>query len=509
MLSPDSAAMMADLLNALRATPTRDLRATLEQIIARHAGVTRVRLRPADPGTPTPEAGSEGQAPSIVPVPWRDETFLLDAEPHMRDRAEVLAVLRAAVPVAACVLCAQGNALAPVSVVAASVAGSASAPSVSASASDEAQASMRPVLESDRLVGSSVVMEGLRQEIRDSAATHFAVLIEGESGVGKELVARQIHATSSRRRGPFVPVNCAAVVESLFESELFGIEEGVATGVRARRGKFEQANHGTLFLDEIAELSLPAQAKLLRVVQDFAIERVGSQTTRRVDVRLIVATNRSLDLLVDAGQFRRDLYFRLRAIQIHVAPLRDRREDIVEIADAYLRRCDPARPPHLSRAAAGVLCLHPWPGNVRELERALEFALTRSGGEREIRPEHLAPDLGQPYRDVLLPPGAARFDESLTSMKSRYARMKYEQYKGNKRRTCAALNISYHTLVALLREGVSHVNTSRPGQPKQPGGARRPGRPGRPDRASPVSRVNQINGVRRGQAASHPDTGVP
>jgi transcriptional regulator with PAS, ATPase and Fis domain len=240
-----------------------------------------------------------------------------------------------------------------------------------------------------------------------------------------------------------VPVNCAAVVESLFESELFGIEEGVATGVRGRRGKFEQANGGTLFLDEIAELPLPAQAKLLRIVQDFVIERVGGQTTRRVDVRLIVATNRSLDALVDCGQFRRDLYFRLRSIQI--------REDIVEIAEAYLRRCDPVRAPHLSNTAAGILCLHHWPGNIRELERALECALTRSGGHPEILPEHLAPELGQPYRDLLLPPGG--HDETLRSMKRRYAQFKYDQYRGNKRKTCAALDISYHTLVSLLKRG--------------------------------------------------------
>jgi len=192
-------------------------------------------------------------------------------------------------------------------------------------------------------------------------------------------------------------------------------------------------------------------------VQDFVIERVGGQSTRRVDVRLIVATNRSLDALVDGNQFRRDLYFRLRSIQIHVAPLRDRREDIVEIAEAYLRRCDPVRAPHLSNTAAGILCLHHWPGNIRELDRALECALTRSSGHPEILPEHLAPELGQPYRDLLLPPGG--IDETLRSMKSRYARFKYDQYRGNKRKTCAALDISYHTLVTLLkRSGITGSN---------------------------------------------------
>src|SRR5262249_41832362 len=158
---------------------------------------------------------------------------------------------------------------------------------------DASEAALAPglaatVLEhSDRLVGSSAAMQALRRGVHERAGPGVAVLIEGERGGGKGLVARQIHTRSARRRGPFGAVNCAAVVESLFESELFGIDEGVATGVRGRRGKFELANNGTLFLDEIAELSLPAQAKLLRVVQDFVIERVGGQSTRRVDVRLI------------------------------------------------------------------------------------------------------------------------------------------------------------------------------------------------------------------------------
>src|SRR6266542_1999837 len=377
-LSPESAAIMADFITAIKATPGRDLRTVFEQVVARRAGVMRVRLRALDPAAVLPRPPL---SPETVTVTWHGALFVLDAEPHTRDREHVARVLRAAAPVASSVLRAQG------------IDKSAATEPTSASLTDD---------HLDRLVGSSPSMEQLRQEIEASARTSFAVLIEGESGVGKELVARQIHACSARRRGPFVPVNCAAVVESLFESELFGIEDGIATGVRARRGKFEQANGGTLFLDEIAELPLPAQAKLLRVVQDFMIERVGSQVNRRVDVRLVVATNRSLCALVDQGHFRRDLYFRLRSLHIRVAPLRDRREDIIEIAEAYLRRCEPARTPQLSRMAAGVLCLHHGPGNARELERALEYAVTRSAGHREILTEHLAADLGQPYRDVLL-----------------------------------------------------------------------------------------------------------
>src|SRR6185295_15054854 len=140
------------------------------------------------------------------------------------------------------------------------------------------------------------------------------VLIEGESGVGKELVARQIHQWSRRSRGPFIAVNCAAIVESLLEAELFGIEDRTATGVRGRRGKLEQADGGTLFLDEVSDLSLTAQAKLLRALQDFAVERVGSQNTRRVDTRLVVATNRSLSELVERKKFRADLYYRLNGV---------------------------------------------------------------------------------------------------------------------------------------------------------------------------------------------------
>src|SRR6185295_3708567 len=181
------------------------------------------------------------------------------------------------------------------------------------------------------LIGSSSGMEALRQRVERVATTDFTVLIEGESGTGKELVARQIHELSRRRRGPFVAVNCAAVVETLLEAELFGIEERTATGVRGRRGKFEHAHDGTLFLDEVSDLSLAAQAKFLRVLQDLSVERVGGSGPRRVDTRIVVATNRPLAGLVEGGRFRLDLYYRLNGIDVQVPPLRDRREDIVEL----------------------------------------------------------------------------------------------------------------------------------------------------------------------------------
>ena len=170
------------------------------------------------------------------------------------------------------------------------------------------------------LVGQSELMTELQTRITRIAATGFTVLIEGESGAGKELVARELHARSPRHRGPFVPLNCAAIVESLVETELFGIEERTATGVRGRRGKFELADAGTLLLDEVADLSPTAQAKLLRVLQDLSVERVGGHAPRQVDVRIVAATNRSLKALVAANLFRADLFYRLSGVEVYVLP---------------------------------------------------------------------------------------------------------------------------------------------------------------------------------------------
>src|ERR1039457_4663277 len=178
------------------------------------------------------------------------------------------------------------------------------------------------------LVGHSTLITELVSRITRIATTDFTVLIEGESGAGKELVAREIHRLSPRRRGPFVAVNCAALVESLIEAELFGIEERTATGVRGRRGKFELAEEGTLFLDEVGDLSATAQAKLLRVLQDRHIERVGGCGAHHIDTRVIAATNRSLASLVQAQRFRADLFYRLAGVEVYVPPLRARRDDV-------------------------------------------------------------------------------------------------------------------------------------------------------------------------------------
>jgi transcriptional regulator with PAS, ATPase and Fis domain len=298
------------------------------------------------------------------------------------------------------------------------------------------------------LVGSSPVMAGLRDRIERVAATNFTALIQGESGTGKELVARQIHEQSRRRRGPFVAVNCAAIVDTLLEAELFGIEERTATGVRGRRGKFEHADGGTLFLDEIGDLSLAAQAKLLRAIQDLSVERVGTTGTRRVDIRVLAATNRPLADMVAKGLFRADLYYRLSGVEIHVPPLRVRRDDLRELAIHFLRRHRPTDPPVLAEAAVDALLLYQWPGNVRELERVIERALALTSSDR-IELDDLPPQVRGEYATVLGPSLVA--GDTMRAWGSRYAQLVFERCGGNKRRTCKLLDISYHTLRAYLR----------------------------------------------------------
>jgi transcriptional regulator with PAS, ATPase and Fis domain len=297
------------------------------------------------------------------------------------------------------------------------------------------------------LVGRSLVMQELRARVARVAATSFTVLVEGESGVGKELVARELHGSSSRRHGPFVAVNCAAIVESLLEAELFGIEDRTATGVRGRRGKFELADDGTLFLDEVADLSLIAQAKLLRVLQDLCVERVGGQQSRKVDIRVIAATNRHLLSLVETGRFRPDLFYRLSGVDICVPPLRARREDVPQLVDYFLLRHRRLRALTLSADALGALASHDWPGNVRQLERVLERVVALAAGPT-ISVADLPPDVSKDYRHILL--DVPDCDNSLRAWSSRYVRLVLERCDGNKRRACDLLEISFHTLQSHL-----------------------------------------------------------
>jgi len=298
------------------------------------------------------------------------------------------------------------------------------------------------------LIGSTPAMAALRSRIERIAVTDFTVLLEGESGSGKELVARLIHELSPRRAGPFVAINCAALVETLLEAELFGIEERTATGVRGRRGKFEHADGGTLFLDEVSDLSVSAQAKLLRAIQDLSVERVGGQGSHSVNIRIVAATNRGLSGLVDRGLFRPDLFYRLGGVDIRVPPLRERRPDVRELATYFLARHRQARPLSLSEAAMQVLVEYDWPGNVRELERLIERAVALATSD-VIEIDDLPARVRGDYGEILMP--SFRRQETLRVWACRYARLVMERCKGNKRETARTLGISYHTLCSYLK----------------------------------------------------------
>lgn len=236
------------------------------------------------------------------------------------------------------------------------------------------------------IIGSSPLLEQVKEEARKAAKGASTVLITGESGTGKEVFAKAIHFESSRGSKPFVPVNCAAIPETLLESELFGYEEGSFTGAKkgGKQGKFQAAQGGTLFLDEIGDMPLPLQAKLLRVIQEKAVERVGSVHAAPVDVRIIAATHRDLEQMVKQGEFREDLYYRLHVFPLYLPPLRKRREDILPLARSFLHRLATLyhkKVTDISQAAAQRLVEYEWPGNVRELENAMECAIVRMAGD--------------------------------------------------------------------------------------------------------------------------------
>lgn len=260
----------------------------------------------------------------------------------------------------------------------------------------ELEAAVRNRWQLGDLVGRSPVMQRLYEQVLRAAASDATVLITGESGVGKELVARALHDNAARSKGPYLTVHCAALPENLLESELFGHAKGAFSGaVGARMGRFEAAGGGTLLLDEIGEIPLATQVKLLRVLQEREVVRIGENLARRVDVRVIAATNRDLAQMVERGSFREDLYYRLCVLPLHVAPLRERREDISLLATRLLgnlaeryRRADL----RLSAAAMRVLESHSWPGNVRQLFSALEYAVVQSDGP-VILPRHLPREL--------------------------------------------------------------------------------------------------------------------
>ncbi|HEY7698924.1 MAG TPA: sigma-54 dependent transcriptional regulator, partial [Vicinamibacteria bacterium] len=246
------------------------------------------------------------------------------------------------------------------------------------------QAEIDDTHHTDEMVGTSAALERVREQVRQVAGTDATVLIQGETGTGKELIARAVHRTSARRFRPLVKVNCASLPAGLVESELFGHERGAFTGATAqRRGRFEVADGGTLFLDEVGELPLEVQAKLLRVLQDGELERVGSSATLRVDARILAATNRNLLQGVAEGHFRQDLYYRLHVFPIEAPPLRARGEDIPQLVSFFANRFArklgkpvPAVPPEAMTKLLG----YSWPGNVRELENVVERAVILTTG---------------------------------------------------------------------------------------------------------------------------------
>jgi two-component system response regulator HydG len=258
----------------------------------------------------------------------------------------------------------------------------------------------------DRLLGSAPAFRAAVDALRQVAPTSATVLVTGESGTGKELAARMLHDLSPRAAGPFVPVNCAAIPETILESELFGYERGAFTGAVARKeGRFERAHGGTLFLDEVGEMPPAVQVKLLRVLQDGVVERLGGTQPVQVDVRIVAATNKDLAVEVKAGRFREDLFYRLNVVAIRLPPLRERGDDVPLLAAAFLRRIADKHGKRLAGftpAALAALAAHDWPGNVRELEHAVERAVVLCRGDAVD-----VDDLPEALRATAAPPAAA------------------------------------------------------------------------------------------------------
>jgi two-component system, NtrC family, response regulator AtoC len=314
----------------------------------------------------------------------------------------------------------------------------------------------------DKLIGKSPVMNQVFDLIQQVSPTRATVLIEGESGTGKEVVAHAIHHLSGRPESKMVIVHCAALSPQLLESELFGHEKGAFTGAAQRRiGRFEQADGGTLFLDEIGEIDAATQVKLLRVLSERTLERVGSNQTVKVDVRVVAATNKNLRKLVDEGKFREDLYFRLNVVKIEMPPLRTRREDIVLLAGSFLKEFakDNGRPVKpLSDAALEYLRTYSWPGNVRELRTAIEHGVVMSN-DSVIDVRHLPAFLanqGQsaasPSPEVLKMDLAAPAEFNLHALETRAIRSALDEAGSNRTRAAELLGVSRRTLQRKLKE---------------------------------------------------------
>jgi two-component system, NtrC family, nitrogen regulation response regulator NtrX len=294
-----------------------------------------------------------------------------------------------------------------------------------------------------QVIGNSVPMKALRQQIAVTAPTNGRVLIYGESGTGKELVARSLHAASLRNKGPFVEVNCAAIPEELIESELFGHIKGSFTGATEDKiGKFQKADGGTLFLDEIGDMSLRTQSKVLRVLEEQRFERVGSNETMSVDVRVLAATNKHLEQEIARGAFRQDLFYRLNVIPFYVPPLRDRKEDIPTLAKYFLAEFSSEyskKTRELSDSAMEILVRYPWPGNVRELRNLVE-RLVIVCPQARIEPHHLPPEL---FRGAAESPHHpySTLHEARSAYEREFILRKLQEHSWNMTQTATALGL--------------------------------------------------------------------
>jgi sigma-54 specific flagellar transcriptional regulator A len=309
-------------------------------------------------------------------------------------------------------------------------------------------------------VGKSDAIRGLDAMMRRVARFDSTVLIQGESGCGKELVARRIHELSARNTGPFVPVNCAAIPRELLESELFGHEKGAFTGALTTRiGRFELATRGTLFLDEIGDMSLDMQVKLLRVLQERIFERVGSAEPRRADVRIIAATHRDLEQRVAEHQFREDLFFRLNVVPIRVPPLRERIEDLPALIADLVQRGEAAGRPAIEFSETALACMrtYPWPGNVRELQNLIERVSILCGGRRVER-EDLPTAIGERRRaaqhlaETFIPSDGLDLREHLGTIEKHLIRTALDQTDGTVAHAARLLKLRRTTLVEKLRK---------------------------------------------------------
>lgn len=306
------------------------------------------------------------------------------------------------------------------------------------------------------ILGSSPPMRQLQELVRQVADSDVSVLISGETGTGKEMVARALHSEGTRAKAPFIPINCAAMPESLLESELFGHTRGAFTDARSSRaGLFVQATGGTLFLDEIGDMPLPLQPKLLRALQDRAVRPVGGDREQAFDARIVAATNQDLEARVDAGVFRRDLYYRINVIQIDLPPLRDRGGDVLLLAETFLAHAAAraSKPVHrIAPPAAHLLMEHSWPGNVRELQNCIERAVALCRGE-SVGIDDLPMALQRPGVDVPLesPAQPGGRVETLAELERRHICAVLDRVGGNKSLAARQLGVDRKTLYRKLR----------------------------------------------------------